>query len=289
MIHTIVTHPGGAHKDDLLAVSVVIARTGAQVFRRDPSPSDLEDPGVAVLDIGGSHDPARSNFDHHQLPADHAPSSALSLVLRDLGLYDDALRFCDWLETAEWFDSRGPNRTAAWLGVPPRVVSQLGSPVEDALLRRFAQRRSLAPGEPLYEVMRFIGEDLLEFLRRIRERIAFVAEHAERWTIPAGEEAIEAIFLPRLDGADEDAGEAIEAFIRDRGLERSIAALVYPDRRGRGYGLRRYEDHPRLDFSRVEGEPDVHFAHKTGFLCKTSATDPARLRELVRGGWVPVP
>ena len=60
---------------------------------------------------------------------------------------------------------------------------------------------------------------------------------------------------------------------------------MYPDRRGDGYGIGRYEDHPKLDFSRVEGEPDVLFAHKTGFMCKTTATEPLRLRELIVKAW----
>jgi len=59
---------------------------------------------------------------------------------------------------------------------------------------------------------------------------------------------------------------------------------VYPDSRGEGYGIGRYEDHPRFDFSRVQQEPDVHFAHKSGFMCKTTATDPDRLRTLIAGG-----
>lgn len=73
--------------------------------------------------------------------------------------------------------------------------------------------------------------------------------------------------------------------MRAEGLEREVAAIVYPDRRGDGYGIARYEDHPKLDFSRVEGEPDVHFAHKSGFMLKTTATEPARLQALIRGAW----
>lgn len=285
MIHTILTHPGGAHKDDVLAVSVLIATTGAPVVRRDPTQAELDDPGTAVVDVGGVHDPARSNFDHHHLPREHPPSSALSLVLEGLGLYDDALRFCDWLEPAEWFDSRGPNQTAAWLGVPRRVISQLASPIDDTLLRRFAQRHEHAAGEPLYEFMRYVGEDLLAYLRLVRERIAFVDRHAVRWSLPHGDETIEVVFLPRGAATTDDAGEALDAYIRDQGLEEVIAAVAYPDRRGSGYGVRRYEDHPALDFSRVEAEPDVHFAHKTGFLCKTSATEPARIQALIVGAW----
>ena len=154
-IHTIVTHPGGAHKDDLLACSVLVAENPeAVVLRRDPAPADLADPAVAVVDVGGSHDPARSNFDHHQFPREHAPTCALSLVLDGLGLYQDALRFCDWLETAEWFDSRGPKRTAEWLGAPREAVARLTSPVDMTLLRRFADAPEHRPGELVHHRVR---------------------------------------------------------------------------------------------------------------------------------------
>ena len=137
-LQRIVTHPGGAHKDDLLAVCVLVAQHAVPVVRRDPTPEELDDPAVAIVDIGHSHDPARMNFDHHHFDREHPPTCALSLVLEHLQLYDDAKRFCDWLEPAEWFDSRGPNKTAAWLEVPRKAIAQLNSPIDMTLLRRFA-------------------------------------------------------------------------------------------------------------------------------------------------------
>jgi hypothetical protein len=285
MVRTILTHPGGAHKDDLLAVCVLIAEHGAPVVRREPTPQELDDPTVAVIDVGGIHDRARMNFDHHHFPREHAPTCALSLVLAHLGLYEDALHFCDWLETAEWFDSRGPKKTAEWLGVPRKAISQLNSPIDITLLRRFAAREELAAGDPLYELMRFVGEDLLAYLRVARERIDFAAAHVQRWSIPCGDEVIEAIFLPRTDPAADEPSTAVGNYIRAMGLEQTIAAIVYPDRRGEGYGIGRYEDHPKLDFSRVQEAPDVSFAHKSGFMCKTTATEPDRLRALIAAAW----
>ena len=288
MISTILTHPGGAHKDDLLAVCVLIARHGAPVARRIPTQAELDDPTVAVVDIGGVHDPAQSNFDHHHFPREHPPTCALSLVLDSLGLYEDALHFCDWLETAEWFDSRGPKKTAAWLGVPRKAISQLNSPIDMTLLRRFARQPEHAPGETLYEYMRFVGTDLLDYLRVVRERIAFVSAHAERWTVEVDGDVLEALFLPRTDPLADEPSSAVGNYIIAEGLESTIAAIVYPDRRGTGYGISRYEDHPRFDFSQLEGEADVHFAHKSGFMCKTTATEPARLRELMVGACIAV-
>ncbi|MDQ3032035.1 MAG: MYG1 family protein [Myxococcota bacterium] len=285
MLTSILTHPGGAHKDDFLAVCLLAAKHGAPVVRRDPKEEDLADPHVAVVDIGGDHDPAKMNFDHHHFPREHPPTCALSLVLDHYGLYEDARRFCEWLEPAEWFDSRGPNKTAEMLGVPRRAIGQLHSPIDVTLLRRFAASSELAPGEPLYEVMRFIGEDLLEYLRTVRERIAWVEQRGERWTVEVGEERLGVVFLPHSDPLPEEPSATVAAYVRARDLGDEVCAIIYPDRRGPGYGVARWEDHPRLDFARVEAEPDVPFAHKSGFLCKTIATDPERLRELVRRAW----
>ncbi len=286
MVRSIVTHPGGAHKDDLLAVCVLIAKHAVPVHRRDPTPEELDDPEVAIVDIGGSHDPQRLNFDHHHFPREHEPTCALSLVLDHLGLYQDALRFCDWLAPAEWFDSRGPKKTAQWLGVPRQAISQLNSPIDMTLLRRFAAESTLEPGHVIYEFMRLVGSDLLDYLREVRERIAFVDSHAQRWSVAGGDAAIETVFLPRTEPAADEPSTAVKNYIRAHELQEVVAAIVYPDRRGGGYGIGRYEDHPRLDFSRVGDEADVHFAHKSGFMCKTTATDPERLREIIAAAWV---
>ena len=286
-LRLIVTHPGGAHKDDLLACCVLAATSGCAIVRRDPTPAELDDPSVAVVDVGGKHEPERSNFDHHQFPREHPPTCSLSLVLDALGLYEDALLFCDWLETAEWFDARGPKKTAEWLEVPRRAISRLSSPIDATLLRRFAAQPEHRPGEPLYEYMRFVGQDLLDYLRNVRASIDLVAERSERWSIAIDGDTIEAVFLPRSDPMPEEPSSSVARYVRAAGLEQIIGATVYPDRRSSGYGISRYEDDPRLDFCRVEHEPDVHFAHKSGFVCKTTATDPARLRELIARAGTP--
>ena len=73
----------------------------------------------------------------------------------------------------------------------------------------------------------------------------------------------------------------IGRYLESIGKDRDVVALVYPDRRGGGYGLSRYNDNPAFDFTRIEGEPDVHFAHARGFVAKTSAAEVRRLRELL--------
>ena len=79
LIETILTHPGGAHKDEFLACSVLLALHPVPLVRREPTPEDLANPAICVVDVGHQHEPALHNFDHHQLPKDHPPTCSLSL------------------------------------------------------------------------------------------------------------------------------------------------------------------------------------------------------------------
>ena len=45
--------------------------------------------------------------------------------------------------------------------------------------------------------------------------------------------------------------------------------------------MRRFNDDKRMDFTQLEGEADVHFTHAQGFIAKTSANDPERLKAML--------
>jgi len=280
-IELILTHPGGAHKDEFLACSVLLALHPVRLVRREPSAQDLTRPAVAVVDVGHQHDPALHNFDHHQLPKDHPPTCSLSLVLQHLGLYEDARQFCDWLESAEWFDCRGLVTTAQWLGTTPEVVTKLISPIDVTLLRRFALVQELAPGHPLWEMMRMIGTDLLDYLKTMRARLDFIGRHAEVWELDLAGRPAKVLFLPRTEPLPDEPSLGVDQYIISRGLAEQVVGTVYPDRRSAGYGLSRFRDNARLDFTKIAKCPEVHFAHARGFVAKTTTSDIGRLKELM--------
>ncbi|MEX2382585.1 MAG: MYG1 family protein [Opitutales bacterium] len=284
-ITKIITHPGGAHKDEFLACSVLLAIHPVPVVRREPEPDDLADAATCVVDVGHRHDPERNNFDHHQFPGDRTPTCSLSLVLQHLGLYEDALEFCDWLEPAEWFDCRGPVATAKWMGVERDAMSKLNSPIDVSLLRRFAMSGRLQAGDPLWEVMRMIGGDLLDYVKSLRERLDFIDAYSEVWELSVNRANFRVLYLPRTDPLPGEPSTGMGRYIENNRL-RGVSALIYPDRRGPGYGLSRFNDDPRLDFTRIEDEEDVHFTHKRGFVAKVSATERSRLKTLVAAAWV---
>lgn len=279
----IVVHPGGAHKDDFLACAVLLAKFPVKIERREPREEDLSDAEVAVVDVGGEWNPERLNFDHHQFPRDSEPLCALSLVLKYLGIYEDTRRFCDWLEVAEYIDTRGIVDTAKWLGVERETVSKLNSPIDMTLLRRFAAAGEHGPGEPVWEVMKMVGEDLYEYVTGMRERLSLVKAQAEVVEMSFGKKVL---LMPRTEPLGDEPSAGMGRFVEEEGLQDEVVAMIYPDRRGEGYGMSRYNDDKRLEFTRVAEEDDVHFAHNKGFIAKTTARERTRLLELVEMAWV---
>ncbi len=281
----ILTHPGGSHKDEFLACCLLLVENRVPIIRREPTDMDLADPATAVVDVGHEHLAERGNFDHHQFPKDHPPICALSLVMQHLGVYEDAREFCDWLEPAEWFDTRGPIDTAKWLGVSRETLFRLNSPIDTTLLRRFAAVSELQPGEALWEVMSWIGQDMLSYLRNLRERLNYIGKIAEFWEMEMPGGSMKVLYIPRVDSMQDDLSSGLARFIESQPDAKKVVGMVYPDRRGAGFGLSRHNDHPSLDFTQIQDCEDVHFAHARGFVAKTSATDPARLRELLELSW----
>ena len=281
MIKTIITHPGGAHKDDFLACAVLLSKFPVSIFRRDPTEEELADPEIAVVDIGHQYDPELNNYDHHQFARDSDPSCALSLVLQKFGIYEDTKEFCSWLETTEWFDCRGPHDTAEWLGVDREAMAKLNSPLDVTMFQAFAKKNEHQPGEPVWEVMKMMGTDLVSYVVNLRTRMNQVAEHEEIWELGDGDQPIKVAFVPRTDPPIEDASGGLAWRVKELELEEEVVAMVYPDSRGEGYGMRRYNDSPVVDFSKLSEEPEVHFTHNRGFIAKTSCTEISRLQEML--------
>ena len=203
-------------------------------------------------------------------------------MLQKLGIYEDTKEFCSWLETTEWFDCRGPHETAEWLGVDREAMAKLNSPLDVTMFQAFAKQNEHQPGEPVWEVMKMMGTDLVSYVVNLRSRINQVAEHEEIWELGVEDRAMKVAFVPRTDPPIEDASGGLAWRVKELGLEEEVVAMVYPDSRGQGYGMRRYNDSQIVDFSKLSDEPEVHFTHNRGFIAKTSSTEIIKLKELLR-------
>lgn len=277
----LVTHPGGAHKDELLACALLIAHDPVRIFRRSPSEAELAASDVAVVDIGHCYQSELLNFDHHQFERGGEPTCSVSLVLKHLGLYQAAQRFCKWLAFTERLDCWGPQATADWMGLNRSQFMAMNSPLDIGLLSLFGQQTELCPGDPLFEIIRSIGVELIQFLKLQSSRIAYLEQHVQIWNFSVGTDVRKVLFLAKSSDQPDRVTAAFSDYIESANMAQNLCALVYPDSRSEGYGLKRFEDASPIHLSAIATEPDVHFVHASGFLAKTAASDPKRIRHLL--------
>lgn len=243
----IVTHPGSAHFDEVAAISLILAirvNTEFRVERRQPTPAELDDPGVWVVDIGNRHESAKLNFDHHQ--SMDSPAS-LALVAAYLGL-TETMSVLPWWSFKDSVDRFGPVRSSMDYHAGDPLVNR--SPLEDWLTDFFA-------AEPLQAVplLKSLGTHMIRYARRLKGQIDFW--RASRRLVIAGRPAM-------IGETRESAG--LEEF---RALEKNPPDIVISlDRRSEGWRLFRFDGTP-VDFSRISDRPEIAFAHKSGFMAVT--------------------
>ena len=126
-----------------------------------------------------------------------------------------------------------------------------------------------------------IGGELLDYLTGLRGRIDAVRQVEEIWELGTQQNLCKVIYVPRADPMIEEVSGAMAWRVKELGLEDDVFAMVYPDGRGEGYGLKRFNDRPEVDFSRIEQEPEVRFAHARGFIAKVEPASVDRLKELL--------
>ena len=114
------THSGKFHADDVLAWALIrlfFSRDASLVRKREPYPFEEAD---IVFDVGGSYDPSRMRFDHHQKDYEGELSSAGMVLewLHGIGKLDELLfkRLKDKL--VDYVDDIDNGRVEPVQGVP---------------------------------------------------------------------------------------------------------------------------------------------------------------------------
>lgn len=272
----IVTHPGKAHRDEFLVICLLLSTEDVEkVERREPTQYELDDKDVFVIDIGGHYKTSFNNFDHHQFPRDSEATCALSLVMKHMGIYEDALATFKWIRPTEVLDSKGPFELAKQLGCSRETLFGLLSPIEGQLLHEFSEC-SLISDDPyesenswLYRAMNSIGSGILSVLRDTQKAHAELDEHGRLYVVGDVYSNTEVLVLDTTNCSDIQCG--VESWIEKHG--HNVDIIVYNDDRGDGYALYRRNDSPKVDFSKADGHDDIGFAHKGGFIAKTKTKD----------------
>lgn len=271
-MYKILTHPGSAHKDDFMAVSVLLANLdNAVVLRRDPSRAELDDPDTYVVDVGMEHNPLKHNFDHHHNPA---LPCAFHLVMQHLNYHEAATLSFAWYPHMSMMDVRGPYRTAQDLGIDSSVLFASSSPIDGYILALFSRYEQLTSKDLLYQFMKAMGQDLLELIDRKTKRLERLKREATQVELGSYSAIVSRI---------EDAPKlAIDLYLRtldDPGVVMSITPAI----RGKGWEMLRLNEHPAVNFLALEDQPEISFIHANGFLAKTRTRLPIdKVIELAR-------
>jgi len=243
----IITHPGSAHFDEVTAVSLILAVHADTVFRierREPTPAELGNPDVWVVDIGDRHEPEKRNFDHHQ---DTDCPAAFVLVAEYLGLLE-TMSLMPWWHFKDSVDRFGPGKSSIKYHAGDDLVNR--NPVEIWLVASFASEP-----EACLPLLKDFGIYIIGEARMLKSQIDFWKTSSR--LVIAGVPAI-------IGETRESAG--LEEFRR---LDENPPDIVISlNRREKGWRLFRYDGTP-VDFSLISDRPEIVFAHKSGFMAKT--------------------
>ena len=267
----VVTHPGNTHRDEFLALGI-LAHAGAigeetPILRREPTPKELEDPDVAVVDVGNVYDHSLGNYDHHGMPREIA-ECAMSLVAASYRIpgrtetYQELLGEKPWYVFTTWLDSQGPKKAASKFGLS-ELPTALRSPLEHAVLSAF-ESGDLGMDTVVDLARMTIGRKVADAVQ-LRDQIEFFEQHASRAVV----HGINCLIIPSDNtfGSEQYRKQQAEAGV-------VYAVCLSYDNRGNGWSLYRFDDHPSVDFSKLGPEPCISFAHASGFIAKTKERLP---------------
>lgn len=254
----IITHGGQAHVDETLACAILIGtHQSLPLFRRDPLEEELEDPDVFVLDVGGDYNPHKKNFDHHQGGKDVEGKTSLRLLLEHTFPNDPLDSAMEWLKTVDKMDNLGPAAVAKDNGLEiGQLFSAQTNPIGQMIVRLFSKRDFHGRGEHLYHVLEDLGKMLIQQITSFRSR----QEHLARKTRTVDVKNVSVLVYEGC--GEKNPQEGLPQFIKE---VPNTGISITPNPRG-GISMFRVDDHPRVDFHRLQGEQGINFIHSNGFL-----------------------
>lgn len=260
-MYTAITHAGPAHADEFIALAILIGNNLiSRIERRDPTETELNDPNIWVIDVGGRHQPELKNFDHHGVPGTEG-KCAFDLVLEHLGLRETAAKASPWLEFKSSIDCNGPKVTAEKFGMTVPTLYATLSPIETQLLEYFEKYNYYDRNNWLFNAMALIGIELITYWDKFQHHCLKALQKSQPIWIK------DCLFLDFCD-----CGPLLDAVMTLHLNNLGAAGSIAVDNRGpdceKRVVLYRHNDHPRVDFRRIDVSK-MHYIHHSGFIAKT--------------------
>jgi hypothetical protein len=258
MIKKIITHNGGAHLDDLLACSFLVAKyPGTPVVRKEsPSEQDLDDNDIFVIDFGKQWVPEKKNFDHHQIKGGSV--CAFTQVLEFFNARDyNAIPWIKWVET---WDHEGPAKSFELINAKNPNQDIIANPVESAFIKEFSKQSEIKYGSFCYSVLTQIGVEILSQLNDFYVKLNDLEQHAKILEINGYLIAdMRDCDFAKLKNPSNSKAESYW----QKSLEKQTDIILTYDRKSPFRMIRRTQS---ISFSNSEGQENIDFVHQNGFL-----------------------
>jgi hypothetical protein len=279
-----VTHHGRAHYDDFLATAYLKATNpdlGLLRVNHDNPGLKLweKDKNYWLVDIGKKHEPEMHNFDHHQFSRDADPCCSFSLVLKYFQHYDLAVDLWPWLTSLEILDSKGPAALRAYTGIRHDSMTGMNfiSPMDTILIDMFSSVGSTPP-----EIWETTGKMLVGDIMAYQRMLKALEEEV---TVSVYKGVTICYFRAIFRGWFKS-GTLFAAATRWIKKNRKAGVMIIDD--GSGLcALTRIDDHPQVDFRRIDTMPYVEFVHSNGFIAKVATRHWSELMTFCENAIVP--
>jgi len=271
----IITHPGSAHVDDLLSVSLVIYKMGNidRIERRKPTEAELQDPSIWKLDIGNAFDPSLKQFDHHQSDMNDC---TLSLLLKTWNEWDRAIGVHKWLETVKIMDAQGPSKVIEYLNISRQALNNLNSFIEKSILQLFQEKTVIEENDSFFKLLHYFGE---EFFNKIENyyKLLSIIEKKIKFYVIKGVPVIECL----CDVKPSPLLFSIFSLKKNEKWGNGGIVIYQNDRPVGSIALKRFDDDERVDFNRIANLEKVIFIHKNGFFAVVQQMRSSELKQYI--------
>jgi len=251
----IIVHPGAAHFDDVLSVSLILANHENDEFvieRRRPVQTELDDPNVYIADIGGVYNPQKLNFDHHH---DSSLPAAFVIVARHFGL-EDLLQNEPWWNFKSDRDTMGPARVSK--KYKTGCLGIAAAPLEDFIIQKFSKGSMFLPNNSIYQLLREFGQNLVKKVKFIHQQVEYFK------TCPIVKIKNKIVLISQ---SKEKFG--IQEFRKT--MAEPADLLIYRDDRQEAWAVYRFDDFDdSIRLLDIKDHPRIRFVHANGFLAKTN-------------------
>jgi len=270
----VVVHGGMCHRDDFMAIGLLrligVIGPNTLVHRTNPTPSDLMNPDIPVVDVGGQFDPALNNWDHHQHEENVKDECAFSLLCKNTqvpskfgfeGTFHDLWQAAPWYRAVNLRDNMGPDGLAKKFGLP-FMPHEVTSPLEGFILGSIGDTDIFDHRwiELSAELLESQAKRALEF----REKEEWLKENAKFFMLP---------HIPKHGPlcmllADQKGAFGINPYAAKNGPNGvKVILTATRDQRSPQWALFRLDAGVGIvDLTKLKDHPATTFVHPKGFL-----------------------